>query len=74
MLLVHRNSTIVQFLYTLSLYAIFVDSAEESLVDNEIQELKSSYVVVYSICFLCQSDGKSPHCKQPSNMAKRRKM
>lgn len=47
---------------------------EESLIDNdEIRELKSSYAVVYPICFLCQSDGKSPHCKQPSNMAKRRK-
>ena len=26
------------------------------------------------ICFICQSDGKSPFCKQPSNVAQRRKL
>ena len=42
-------------------------------MDEEVKELKKSYVLVYPICFLCQSDGKHPHCKQLSNMAKRRK-
>ena len=45
---------------------------EESLVDEEVKDLKKSYALVDPICFLCQSDGKHPHCKQPSNMAKRR--
>ena len=37
-----------------------------SLVDgDEIKELRSNYAVVYPICFLCQSDGKEPRCKQP---------
>ena len=47
---------------------------EDSLVnDDELKELKEMYAVVYPICFICQSDGKKPHCKQPSNLAKRRK-
>ena len=32
---------------------------EETLVENdEIREFKTSYAVVYPICFLCLSDGK----------------
>ena len=47
---------------------------EETLVnDDTIRELKKSHVVVYPICFLCLSNRKKPHCKQPSNMAKRQK-
>ena len=47
---------------------------EESLADNDqIKELKTVYAIVYPICFLCLSDGKSPHCKHPSNVAKKRK-
>ena len=47
---------------------------EETLVDNDqIKELKTMYAVVYPICFLCLSEGKSPHCKHPSNVAKKRK-
>ena len=48
---------------------------EEALVnDDTIRELKKSYAVVYPICLLCLSDRKKPHCKQPSNMAKRQKV
>ena len=47
---------------------------EESLVDNvEIQELKKCYAIVFPISFLCVHDGKKPHCKKPSNVAKKRK-
>ena len=45
---------------------------EDSLVnDDELKELKEMYAVVYPICFICQSNDKWPHCKQPSNLAKR---
>ena len=48
---------------------------EEALVeDDHVKELKSMYSIVYPICFLCISDGKSPHCNQPLNVAKKRKM
>ena len=40
---------------------------------DQIKELKTLYAIVYPICFLCLSDGKSPHCKHPSNVAKKRK-
>ena len=46
---------------------------EEALVDDEVKELKKCYAVVYPICFLCTSDGKHPHCKLPSNAAKKKK-
>ena len=45
---------------------------EESLADNaEIQELKQCYAIVLPTCFLCLHDGKKPHCKKPSNVAKK---
>ena len=48
--------------------------AEEALADNEeIQELKKCYAIVLPICFICLHDGKKPHCKKPSNVAKKRK-
>ena len=46
---------------------------EQALVDDEVNELKKCYAVVYPICFLCTSDGKHPHCKLPSNAVKKRK-
>lgn len=47
---------------------------EEALVNSDdIKELKKSFAIVYLICFLCLSEGKQPYCKQPSNLAKRRK-
>ena len=47
---------------------------EESLVDNEeVQELKQMYAVVYPICFVCLSDGKKLFCRKPSNVAKKQK-
>ena len=50
----------------------FCGLSEENLVnDDHIKELRQSYSV---ICFICQSDGKSPFCKQPSNVAKRQKL
>ena len=52
----------------------FCGLGEENLVnDDHIKELKKSYAIVLPICFNCQSDGKSPFCKQPSNVAKRQK-
>ena len=53
----------------------YCGQGEETLIENdEIKELKANYAIVYPICFLCHSEGKRPHCKQPSNMAKRRKI
>jgi len=47
---------------------------EESLVNNEeMNELKESYAIVHPLCFICASDGKQPHCKQPGNVTKKRK-
>ena len=47
---------------------------EDTLVnDDDIKKLRENYAVVYPICFLCKSDGKHPHSKQLSNLAKRRK-
>ena len=46
---------------------------EETLVDNdEMKELRTSYAVVLPLCFICKSEGKSPICKRPSNVAKQR--
>ena len=46
---------------------------EEALVnDDTIRELEKSHAVVYPICFLCLSDRKKSHCKQPSNMARQK--
>lgn len=48
---------------------------EETLVnDDEIEELKKSYAIVYPICFLCKTEGKKVICRKPSNVAKRRKL
>ena len=47
---------------------------EECIVnDEEIQELKKKYAVVYPLCFICKSDGKKSICKLPSNISKRSK-
>ena len=47
---------------------------EESLVDDdEMRKLRTCYAVVLPLCFLCKSEGKSPKCKKPSNVAKRAK-
>ena len=47
---------------------------EETLVDDdEMKELRTSYAVVLPLCFICKSEGKSPICKRPSNVAKQAK-
>ena len=52
----------------------FCGIGEESLVnDDEIKELKKSYAV-YPVCFLCKGDGKTPHCKMQTNVAKKRRV
>ena len=50
----------------------FCGLGEENLVnDDQIKEVWKLYAIVLPICFICQSDGKSPFCKLPSNIAKR---
>ena len=44
----------------------FCGLGEEHLVNDD--HIKKSYAII------CQSDGKSPFCKQPSNVAKQRKL
>ena len=47
---------------------------EGSLVeDEEIVALKKSYAFVAPICFLCRSDGKTPFCKMPCNVANKKR-
>ena len=53
----------------------FCGLGEDCLVDNdEIRELKRCYSVVSPICFLCYSEGKKPHYRNPSNIAKKLKI
>lgn len=45
---------------------------EESFVDDAtIQQLREEYAVVRPLCFLCQSEGKTPFVKMPTNVKKR---
>lgn len=46
--------------------------SEESFVDDAtIHQLRQEYAVVRPICFLCQSEGKKPFVKMPTNVKKR---
>ena len=66
----YYSSVLVHFLPV----CYYCGQGEEAPINNEeIKELKTSYAVVYPICFFCHSEGKRPYCKQPSHIAKRRK-
>ena len=39
--------------------------------DATIEQLREEYAVVRPLCFLCQSEGKTPYVKMPTNVKKR---
>ena len=42
-------------------------------MDEEVKELEKSYALSIQFAFYARVNGKHPNCKQPSNIAKRRK-
>ena len=67
----YYSSKLVSF----PLVCYYCGVTEESFVDDDaLKHLREEYAVVRPLCFLCQSEGKTPFVKMPTNVKKRRRI